>query len=55
MPGITGKLVRISGPMIAADDMLGVTMGPITGRLIADMMGGTSPALDPAPFRIDRF
>ena len=29
MPGITGKLVRISGPMIAADDMLGVTMGEI--------------------------
>jgi D-amino-acid dehydrogenase len=35
--------------------MLGVTMGPITGRLISDLMGGTSPALDPAPFRIDRF
>lgn len=29
MPGITGKLVRISGPMIAANDMLGVTMGEI--------------------------
>lgn len=29
MPGITGKLVRISGPMIAADGMLGVTMGEI--------------------------
>ncbi len=29
MPGITGKLVKISGPMIAADGMLGVTMGEI--------------------------
>jgi vacuolar-type H+-ATPase catalytic subunit A/Vma1 len=29
MPGITGKLVRISGPMVAADGMLGVTMGEI--------------------------
>ena len=29
MAQITGKLVRISGPMIAADDMLGVTMGEI--------------------------
>lgn len=27
MAGITGKLTRISGPMIAADGMLGVTMG----------------------------
>ncbi|MCH8205219.1 MAG: V-type ATP synthase subunit A, partial [Candidatus Hydrogenedentes bacterium] len=27
MADITGKLVRISGPMIAADGMLGVTMG----------------------------
>ena len=35
--------------------MLGVTMGPITGRLIADLIGGHPPSLDPAPFRVDRF
>lgn len=35
--------------------MLGVTMAPITARLLGDMMGGTDPALDPGPFRVDRF
>jgi len=29
MSGITGKLVRISGPMIAADGMTGISMGEI--------------------------
>ncbi len=29
MAGITGKLVRISGPMVAADGMTGVSMGEI--------------------------
>jgi D-amino-acid dehydrogenase len=35
--------------------MLGVTMGPITGRLIADQIGGNEPTIDPSPFRVDRF
>lgn len=33
----------------------GLTLGPITGRLIADMMTGDTPVVDPTPFRVDRF
>lgn len=34
---------------------LGFTLGPITGRLIAEMMCGEAPFVDPAPYRADRF
>jgi D-amino-acid dehydrogenase len=34
---------------------MGLTWGPTTGRLIADLMGGRAPNLDMAPFRPDRF
>ncbi|MSO67615.1 MAG: FAD-binding oxidoreductase [Pseudolabrys sp.] len=33
----------------------GLTLGPVTGRLIADMMTGTTPFCDPAPYRAERF
>jgi D-amino-acid dehydrogenase len=35
--------------------MLGVSMAPATGRLIADLVSGSSPHLDPAPFSAARF
>lgn len=34
---------------------LGLTEAATTGRLIADLMSGRAPAVDLAPFRIDRF
>lgn len=34
---------------------LGFTMGPVTGRLLAEMMTGEAPFTDPAPYRLDRF
>ncbi len=34
---------------------LGLTLGPITGRLLAELMSGDEPFADPAPFRADRF
>ena len=34
---------------------LGLTLGPATGRLLADLMSGEAPAVDPAPFRAERF
>lgn len=34
---------------------LGFTLGPITGRLIADMMTGSATVIDPAPYRVERF
>lgn len=33
----------------------GLTLGPATGRLVAEMMTGETPFTDPAPFRADRF
>ena len=33
----------------------GLTLGPMTGRLIAEMVVGERPAVDPAPYRADRF
>ncbi len=34
---------------------VGLTLGPVTGRLIADLAAGRDPGLDMRPFRIDRF
>ncbi len=34
---------------------LGLSQSAITGRLIADIVAGRPPAVDPAPFRVDRF
>ncbi len=33
----------------------GLTLGPITGRLIADLMTGATPFCDPAPYSVTRF
>jgi D-amino-acid dehydrogenase len=30
-------------------------LGPITGRLLADMLTGATPFTDPAPFGAERF
>jgi D-amino-acid dehydrogenase len=34
---------------------LGFTMGPVTGRLLAEMMTGGQPFTDPMPYRPERF
>jgi D-amino-acid dehydrogenase len=33
----------------------GLTLGPATGRLLAEMMTGATPFCDPAPYGADRF
>jgi D-amino-acid dehydrogenase len=33
----------------------GLTLGPATGRMIAEMMAGQTPFCDPAPYRAERF
>jgi glycine/D-amino acid oxidase-like deaminating enzyme len=33
----------------------GFGIGPGAGRLIADLVGGDEPVVDPAPFRLSRF
>jgi len=33
----------------------GLTLGPVTGRLVAEMVCGERPFVDPAPYRAERF
>ena len=33
----------------------GVALGPVTGRLVAQLYAGEAPVVDPAPFSPDRF
>jgi D-amino-acid dehydrogenase len=33
----------------------GLTLGPVTGRLVAEMMAGETPFCDPAPYAAERF
>ncbi|MBM3552411.1 MAG: FAD-binding oxidoreductase [Alphaproteobacteria bacterium] len=33
----------------------GLTLGPVCGRLLAEMMTGETPFIDPTPYRADRF
>ncbi|MBR0828339.1 FAD-binding oxidoreductase [Bradyrhizobium manausense] len=33
----------------------GFTLGPATGRLLAEMMNGGATSIDPKPYRVDRF
>ncbi|HKU09290.1 MAG TPA: FAD-binding oxidoreductase, partial [Bradyrhizobium sp.] len=33
----------------------GFTLGPATGRLLAELMTGESPFADPTPFAVERF
>ena len=33
----------------------GLTLGPVTGRLIGEMIAGEKPFVDPRPYRADRF
>ncbi|TWU67237.1 NAD(P)/FAD-dependent oxidoreductase [Crateriforma conspicua] len=39
----------------AGHNMLGISMAPASGQLIASLISGTTPALDPTPYRPQRF
>ena len=42
--------------MIAAGhNMLGLSMAPATGKLIAELLAGDPPHVDPAPYSVKRF
>jgi D-amino-acid dehydrogenase len=32
-----------------------LTLGPVTGRLLAELMTGAEPCTDPRPYRAQRF
>ncbi len=56
-------LLAIVGPAPRHDGLwfnfghhhLGFTLGPVSGRLLAEMMTGEAPFTDPAPYRAGRF
>jgi D-amino-acid dehydrogenase len=35
--------------------MMGITLAPITGRLVAELVAGEEPSVDPAPLSPNRF
>jgi D-amino-acid dehydrogenase len=39
----------------AGHNMLGVSMAPATGRLVAELLNGAAPHLDPLPYSLRRF
>lgn len=41
--------------LAAGHNMLGLSMAPATGRLVAELISGASPHLDPTPYRLSRF
>jgi D-amino-acid dehydrogenase len=53
---IIDHLPGCGNAMIAAGhNMLGISMAPSTGRLVAEMLCGETPHIDPRPYRISRF
>ena len=41
--------------LAAGHGMLGISMSAASGQLLADLMSGRAPAIDPAPYRVERF
>jgi D-amino-acid dehydrogenase len=41
--------------LAAGHGMLGVSMSAASGQLMADLISGRTTAIDPAPYRLERF
>ena len=55
LPAI-GRSRRVPGLWVATGhEGAGVALGPVTGRLVAQLLAGEPPVVDPAPFEPDRF
>ncbi len=53
---LIGKVPSQDNVWVAAGhNMLGLSMATGTGRLIAELIGGTKPHIDPAPYAVGRF
>ena len=53
---IIGRVPRFENlTLVAGHQMLGLQSAPATAQLAADLVRGTRPSFDPAPFRADRF
>ncbi|HUG63168.1 MAG TPA: FAD-dependent oxidoreductase [Methylomirabilota bacterium] len=56
MRPVIGKAPRHDGLWFAFGHAHhGLTLGPVTGRLLADLMTGAEPVVDPAPYAATRF
>jgi len=53
---VIGRAPKLAGLWLAiGHSHWGLTLGPVTGRLLADMVTGAQPFCDPTPYRADRF
>lgn len=53
---VIGRMPRLGNVVMATGHhMLGMTMAPATGRLVAEIVGERTPHIDPAPFSPARF
>ena len=53
---VIGRSPRHSNVVLATGHcMLGLSLGPVTGRLVAEICAGETPSVDVAPLRGDRF
>ncbi len=52
---IIDRLPKLPNAIVAAGHgMLGLSMAAGTGKLVAELLSGTTPHLDPAPYRLNR-
>ena len=53
---LIGPSPAMSNVIIAAGhNMLGLSMAPATGKLIAELIDGKTPHIDPTPYSVKRF
>lgn len=53
---IIGRPPELTNVLIAAGHgMLGLSMAPATGKLVAEMLGQATPHIDPEPYSVTRF
>jgi D-amino-acid dehydrogenase len=52
---LIGRCPRLENVYLAAGhNMLGLSMAPATGKLVAELLGGAVPHIDPEPYRVGR-
>lgn len=50
------SLKRIPNVLVATGhSMTGITLGPVTGKLVSQLVTGEVPVVDPTPFSLNRF
>lgn len=53
---IIGRSPRFRNVMVAAGhNMVGLSMGPGSGKLVAELLNHDAPHIDPMPYRLERF